>query len=72
MPIIQGYEDAGDFTVRERLKTSAHVNLIYYLIVGAIAFCGVILLIMFHKNWFVSLSLSQKFLFSDIFSNLVI
>ncbi|KAL8521145.1 hypothetical protein ACS0TY_011624 [Phlomoides rotata] len=51
VPIIQGYEDAGDFTIRERLKTSAHVNLIYYLCVGSIALFGLILLIIFHKNW---------------------
>ncbi|KAL3538680.1 hypothetical protein ACH5RR_002046 [Cinchona calisaya] len=51
VPIIQGYEDAGDFTVAERLKTSAHVNLVYYLCVGSIALCGVILLIVLHKNW---------------------
>ncbi|KAL0384441.1 UNVERIFIED_CONTAM: LMBR1 domain-containing protein 2B [Sesamum radiatum] len=51
VPIIQGYEDAGDFTIRERLKTSAHVNLIYYSCVGSIALCGVILLIILHKNW---------------------
>ncbi|XP_027163161.1 LMBR1 domain-containing protein 2 homolog [Coffea eugenioides] len=51
VPILQGYEDAGDFTVAERLKTSAHVNLVYYLCVGSIALCGVILLIVLHKNW---------------------
>ncbi|CDO97417.1 unnamed protein product [Coffea canephora] len=49
--IWAGYEDAGDFTVAERLKTSAHVNLVYYLCVGSIALCGVILLIVLHKNW---------------------
>ncbi|RDX90810.1 LMBR1 domain-containing protein 2-like A, partial [Mucuna pruriens] len=31
VPTIQGYEDAGDFTVRERLKTSLHGNLVFYL-----------------------------------------
>ncbi|KAK4438154.1 LMBR1 domain-containing protein 2A [Sesamum alatum] len=51
VPIIQGYEDAGDFTIRERLKTSAQINLIYYSCVGSIALFGVILLIIFHKNW---------------------
>ncbi|KZV50194.1 hypothetical protein F511_26054 [Dorcoceras hygrometricum] len=51
VPILQGYEDAGDFTVRERLKTSAHVNLIYYLCVGSIALCGVILLVNWGNNW---------------------
>lgn len=53
VPIIQGYEDAGDFSVAERLKTSARVNLVYYSCVGSIALCGVILLIILHKNWFV-------------------
>lgn len=56
MPVIQGYEDAGDFTIKERLRTSAHVNLIYYLCVGSIALCGVILLIILHKDWFVPFS----------------
>ncbi|KAI5661375.1 hypothetical protein M9H77_20698 [Catharanthus roseus] len=51
VPIIQGYEDAGDFSVAERLKTSARVNLVYYSCVGSIALCGVILLIILHKNW---------------------
>lgn len=45
VPIIQGYEDAGDFTITERLKTSAHANLIYYLCVGALGLFGLILLI---------------------------
>ncbi|XP_059648014.1 uncharacterized protein LOC132294249 isoform X2 [Cornus florida] len=51
VPIIQGYEDAGDFTVTERLKTSVHVNLVFYLCVGSVALFGLILLIMLHKNW---------------------
>ncbi|KVI10905.1 LMBR1-like membrane protein [Cynara cardunculus var. scolymus] len=51
VPILQGYEDAGDFTVTERLKTSIQVNLVFYLIVGAVAFCGLVLLILLHKNW---------------------
>ncbi|KAL8143488.1 hypothetical protein V2J09_016520 [Rumex salicifolius] len=50
VPLIQGYEDAGDFTVAERLKTSVHVNLIFYLIVGSVAILGLILLISMH-NW---------------------
>ncbi|XP_059645449.1 uncharacterized protein LOC132287008 [Cornus florida] len=48
-PLIQGYEDAGDFTVAERLKTSIHENLIFYLIVGSIGLFGFILLILMHK-----------------------
>ncbi|XP_057804023.1 uncharacterized protein LOC131019498 isoform X1 [Salvia miltiorrhiza] len=50
-PVIQGYEDAGDFTLRDRLKTSVHVNLIYYLCVGSIALFGLVLLIIMHKDW---------------------
>lgn len=50
-PLIQGFEDAGDFTVTERLKTSIHVNLVFYLIVGSIGLFGLILLIIMHKNW---------------------
>ncbi|GKV23470.1 hypothetical protein SLEP1_g33186 [Rubroshorea leprosula] len=51
VPLIQGFEDAGDFTVTERLKTSVHVNLVFYLIVGSVGLFGLILLIMMHKNW---------------------
>ncbi|KAL5556483.1 hypothetical protein UlMin_038719 [Ulmus minor] len=51
VPLIQGFEDAGDFTVAERLKTSVHVNLVFYLILGAIGLFGLILLIMTHKVW---------------------
>ncbi|KAJ7956781.1 LMBR1 domain-containing protein 2-like A [Quillaja saponaria] len=51
VPLIQGFEDAGDFTVAERLKTSVHVNLVFYLVVGSIGIFGLILLIMMHKSW---------------------
>ncbi|KAJ9552110.1 hypothetical protein OSB04_016155 [Centaurea solstitialis] len=51
VPILQGYEDAGDFTVTERLKTSLHVNLVFYLLVGSVALIGLILLILLHHNW---------------------
>ncbi|GLT33716.1 hypothetical protein SLA2020_082800 [Shorea laevis] len=51
VPLIQGFEDAGDFTVTERLKTSVHVNLVFYLIVGSVGLFGLILLIMMRKNW---------------------
>ena len=54
VPLIQGFEDAGDFTMTERLKTSVHVNLVFYLILGAIGFIGLILLIMMHKHRLVS------------------
>ncbi|KAI3814097.1 hypothetical protein L1987_18842 [Smallanthus sonchifolius] len=40
----QGYEDAGDFSGRERLKTSIHVNL------GLIGLFGLTLLIMMQKD----------------------
>lgn len=53
VPLIQGFEDAGDFTVTERLRTSVHANLVFYLVVGAIGLFGLILLIMMHKDWFV-------------------
>ncbi|XP_052300322.1 uncharacterized protein LOC102625291 isoform X2 [Citrus sinensis] len=46
---IGGFEDAGDFTVTERLRTSVHANLLFYLIVGSIGLFGLILLITMHK-----------------------
>eukprot|EP00897_Mesotaenium_endlicherianum_P005633 jgi/Mesen1/5098/ME000252S04208 len=45
VPTLQGYEDAGDFTVRERLKTSVRQNLILYVSVGVIGLIGVIILL---------------------------
>ncbi|PKA59462.1 hypothetical protein AXF42_Ash016486 [Apostasia shenzhenica] len=51
VPTIQGYEDAGDFTMKERLKTSIRVNLVFYLILGFIGLLGLILLIIMHKTW---------------------
>ena len=51
VPLIQGFEDAGDFTVSERLKTSVHANLVFYLVLGFIGLLGLILLIMMHRNW---------------------
>ncbi|XWS33360.1 hypothetical protein CRYUN_Cryun22dG0075300 [Craigia yunnanensis] len=51
VPLIQGFEDAGDFSVSERLKTSVHVNLVFYSVVGSIGLVGLILLITMHKNW---------------------
>uniref|UniRef100_J3LH96 Uncharacterized protein n=1 Tax=Oryza brachyantha TaxID=4533 RepID=J3LH96_ORYBR len=51
VPTIQGYEDAGDFTVKERLKTSVHMNLLFYSIVGAIGLFGLILLLVMHRAW---------------------
>ncbi|XWS54536.1 hypothetical protein CRYUN_Cryun10bG0097300 [Craigia yunnanensis] len=51
VPTIQGYEDAGDFTVAERLKTSIHGNLLFYFCVGSIGLVGLILFIIFRKDW---------------------
>ncbi|XP_074592775.1 uncharacterized protein LOC141848627 [Curcuma longa] len=51
VPTIQGYEDAGDFTVKERLRTSLHVNLVFYIVVGSIGLIGFILLIIMHRDW---------------------
>ncbi|XP_077225055.1 uncharacterized protein LOC143858292 [Tasmannia lanceolata] len=51
VPTIQGYEDAGDFTVTERLKTSIHGNLVFYLSVGFIGLFGLFLLIIMHRTW---------------------
>lgn len=53
VPLIQGFEDAGDFSLVERLKTSIHVNLVFYLIVGSIGLFGLILLISMQKIRFV-------------------
>ena len=67
VPTIQGYEDAGDFTVKERLKTSIHMNLLFYSIVGAIGLIGLILLLLMHRAWYVQSLLEQHFtLQSDI------
>ncbi|TKY59475.1 LMBR1 domain-containing protein A [Spatholobus suberectus] len=51
VPTIQGYEDAGDFTVKARLRTSLHGNLVFYLCLGSVALFGLILLISLHKNY---------------------
>ncbi|KAF7803754.1 LMBR1 domain-containing protein 2-like protein A-like [Senna tora] len=51
VPTIQGYEDAGDFTVKARLKTSIHGNLVFYLSLGSVGLVGLILLVSFHQDW---------------------
>ncbi|XP_039035218.1 LMBR1 domain-containing protein 2 homolog A-like [Hibiscus syriacus] len=51
VPTIQSYEDAGDFTVVERLKTSLHENLVFYLCVGSVGLVGLVLFVIFSKNW---------------------
>lgn len=64
MPLIQGYEDAGDFTFTERLKTSIHENLIFYLVVGSIGLFGIILLATLGKFGFVTNSFTEnKYIF---------
>ncbi|MBA0834027.1 hypothetical protein Goarm_006423, partial [Gossypium armourianum] len=49
---LEGFEDAGDFSVTERLKTSVRVNLVFYSVVGSIGLVGLILLILMNRNWF--------------------
>ncbi|XP_028790134.1 LMBR1 domain-containing protein 2 homolog A-like, partial [Neltuma alba] len=51
VPTIQGYEDAGDFTVKARLKTSIHGNLVFYLSIGLVSLLGLMLLVIFHTDW---------------------
>lgn len=45
VPLLQGYEDAGDFTVANRLKTSAQGNLMLYGAVGAVSMIGVFIMV---------------------------
>ncbi|KAG8092714.1 hypothetical protein GUJ93_ZPchr0012g22119 [Zizania palustris] len=51
VPTLKGYEDAGDFTVKQRLKTSIHNNLVYYEIMGSIGLVGITLIIIMHHDW---------------------
>ncbi|PWZ18864.1 LMBR1 domain-containing protein 2 A [Zea mays] len=51
VPTLQGYEDSGEFTFRERLKTSIHKNMTYYATVGAIGLFGIILIIIMRHDW---------------------
>jgi hypothetical protein len=67
VPTIQGYEDAGDFTMTERLKTSIHANLVFYLCIGAIGLFGLILLILLRRNWFASSLSNSLLLFIPLF-----
>ncbi|CAI5961905.1 unnamed protein product [Closterium sp. NIES-65] len=43
--VNSGYEDAGDFTAKERLRTSVRTNLMLIGIVGAVAVVGIIILL---------------------------
>ena len=54
MPLIQGFEDAGDFTVKERLKASLRANFIFYIVVGSIGLFGLIPLVLMRKKGSVS------------------
>ena len=45
LPIHQIYEDAGDFSVGGRLRTSIRENLIFYAVIVLVAVLGVVLLV---------------------------
>lgn len=45
VPMLQGYEDAADFTMSKRLKTSIRGNLIFYASVGTIGIVGAVILL---------------------------
>ncbi|KAL6605947.1 hypothetical protein ACP70R_041600 [Stipagrostis hirtigluma subsp. patula] len=45
-----GYEDSGDFTFINKLKTSIHKNLSYYAIVGSTGLIGLILIIIMRHD----------------------
>ena len=45
LPIHQIYEDAADFTVGGRLRTSIRENLIFYAVIVLVAVLGVVLLV---------------------------
>lgn len=67
-PTIQGYEDAGDFIMTERLKTSIHANLVFYVCIGAIGLFGLILLILLRRDWFASYLANLSLLFLSFIS----
>lgn len=45
LPFFQLYSDAGDFTVKERLKTSAKENAMFYGIVASLGIVSVFILV---------------------------
>lgn len=45
LPLHQFYEDAGDFTVRARLKTSARENGLFYGVLAVIGLLGMLVLV---------------------------
>ena len=51
IPTIQGYEDAGYFSVIERLKASLRENFFFHLVMGTVSLIGLILLIIMHRTW---------------------
>ncbi|CAL5037549.1 unnamed protein product [Urochloa decumbens] len=51
VPTLQGYEDSGDFTFKERLKASIQKNMTYYAIVGSTGLFGLILIIIMRHDW---------------------
>ncbi|KHG06726.1 LMBR1 domain-containing 2 A [Gossypium arboreum] len=44
-------DDARDFSVTKRLKTSVRVNLVFYSVVGSIGLVGLVLFISMNRNW---------------------
>ncbi|WVZ81943.1 hypothetical protein U9M48_029266 [Paspalum notatum var. saurae] len=51
VPTLQGYEDSGYFTFKERLEGSIHKNMTYYATVGLIGLFGLILIIIMRHDW---------------------
>jgi hypothetical protein len=51
VPTLQGYEDSGDFTLKERLKSSIQKNMTYYAIMGSTGLFGLLLIIIMRHNW---------------------
>jgi hypothetical protein len=54
VPTLQGYEDSGDFTLKERLKSSIQKNMTYYAIMGSTGLFGLLLIIIMRHNWYAS------------------
>eukprot|EP00271_Cylindrocystis_brebissonii_P006458 TRINITY_DN19250_c0_g1_i1.p1 TRINITY_DN19250_c0_g1~~TRINITY_DN19250_c0_g1_i1.p1 ORF type:complete len:937 (-),score=163.36 TRINITY_DN19250_c0_g1_i1:569-3379(-) len=50
IPMMSGYEDAADFTMSKRLKSSLRGNLIFYCSVGGVAVVGAIVMVA-TKQW---------------------
>lgn len=46
LPIVQEYEDAGEFTFKEKLKRSLFNNLIFYgiIIIFGLIFIGIVMI----------------------------